>query len=424
MRTSSKYFTQKGVALLAASVAIAITSVMVTEFSTNTTVDFYAAANARDSMKAHFLARSAQNLAHLIIRVQTDVIDRYRKYLGDIQLADYTSMFIGAFGGSHEEARDVASLLGPTAEGEELKGLGLEPGNTFDVTITTEDAKINLNCANGSQQTRENLKTKLEALFYFEVFNPIFENPDAEGYRRDRLTQVTALIDYVDRDRYRFGAPGNPEDYGYENLRDRYEAKNNYLDTVGEIKLIRGVDDRFWSLFGNQFTVYGSCKENVGSLNDPMRIAPIIFLAAKNQDDPVLRDPVRLWLLAKTVAEARQFGVFFDDLSAFAQFVQNPTGSITDLLSGAGLDASSMPAMDPALQQLQGVELDMNKLSQIAEAGPRRTYRVEAVGTVTRVGDGTSVSRRIESVWDSNTQNQNMRDPAYGRGTWVFWREE
>jgi len=423
LRIKSKYFTQKGVALLAASVAIAITSVMVTEFSTNTTIDFYAAANARDSMKAHFLARSAQNLAHLIIRVQTDVIDKYRKYLGDIQIADYTGMFLGAFGGSQEEAQDVAALLG-TAEGEKIKGLGLEPGNTFDVQITTEDSKINLNCANGSQQSRDNLKTKLEALFYFEVFNPIFENPDAEGYRRDRLTQVTALIDYVDRDKYKFDAPGNPEDYGYESLRDDYEAKNNYLDTVGEIKLIRGVDDRFWKLFGKQFTVYGSCKENVGSLDDPMRIAPLIFLAAKNPDDPILRDPARLWLLAKTVAEARQFGVFFDDLSGFAKFVQNPAGSLTDMLAGAGMDSSAMSSVDPALQQLQGVELDTNKLNQIAEAGPRRTYRVEAIGTVTRVGDGTSVTRRIESVWDTNTQNQNMRNPAYGRGAWVFWREE
>ena len=68
---------------------------------------------------------------------------------------------------------------------------------------------------------------------------------------------------------------GTAEDYGYESLKDRYYAKNNYIDTVGELKLVRGVDDRFWTLFGSSFTAYGSCKTNVSALTNSQLIAAV-----------------------------------------------------------------------------------------------------------------------------------------------------
>src|ERR1043165_1317929 len=61
---------QRGVALVAVMVAIAITLVIANEFGTSTTGDLMAAANYRDQMRAHFLARSAMNLSELVIRIQ------------------------------------------------------------------------------------------------------------------------------------------------------------------------------------------------------------------------------------------------------------------------------------------------------------------------------------------------------------------
>ena len=51
---------QRGVALVAVLIAIAITLVISNEFGTSTTTDMIAAANYRDQMRAHFLARSAR----------------------------------------------------------------------------------------------------------------------------------------------------------------------------------------------------------------------------------------------------------------------------------------------------------------------------------------------------------------------------
>lgn len=416
MRRSNRHrrwFTQRGVALIFVTMALALLATATAQFTTEATIDFEAAVNARDDMRAHFLARSGMNLSRLVITVQTDVLDQYRKYIGDIQLADYLPLFMGAFGGSKEDVAFMAEALGGMPA-DEVKGLGLEEGR-FDLTVTTDDGKINMNCARLSGTGLDALRTRLEALVFSEAYDPIFQYEDAEGWRRDRATQVSALIDYVDPDNARDGAPGTPEDYGYESLTKRYDPKNNYIDSVGELKLVRGVDDRFWTLFGDAFTVYGSCKQNVGALQDVNVIAAIIYVSAKDRDDPVLRDPRKLWALASFVAQARMLGILFDDRQAFADFVKDPAAIFGDLL---GQDPSlggnaGLPGGLP-----EGVELDPSLLAQVAEEGPRRTYRVEATAEVGRV------TKRITAVWDKNITRQNVRPPDMGLGAWVFWREE
>lgn len=405
---------------------VAVLVGLIAEHSASTTINYMAAANAREAMRAEFLNRSGANLAELIIRVQTDVLDRNRKFLGDIQLADYTGLFMGAFGGSAEEVKDMSAMLGGF-DGEAIKGLGVSAGQ-FSVEITTEDGKLNMNCANGSETSRKNLRTQLQALLYFEAYNPIFEKPDADGWQRTREEQVSALMDYIDKDTSKNQQRGQSEDYGYQSLDDRYKAKNNYIDTPSELKLVRGVDDRFWTLFGSQFTVYGDCKVNIGAIADAKLIASIIFLAAKSPDDPVVADPQKLWRLAQRVAEARSFGIYFDDLNAFADYVKNPDGALSDLLGGGENGQQPLPGVAAAaegVEPVQGVELDGNKLGQVASSGPRRLYRVEVTSTIGKTPRGEPrFQHKLTAIWDTQVQNQNMRSADYRRGSWVFWREE
>jgi general secretion pathway protein K len=399
---------------------------LVTEFSTSSTVNYVSAINARESMRAQFLNRSGANLAQLIIRVQTDVLDKNRKFLGDIQLADYTGLFMGAFGGSSDEVKDMSAMLGGF-DGEAIEGLGVSAGQ-FDVQITTEDGKLNMNCANGSEASRKNLQTQLESLLYFKAYDPIFETPAADGWNRNREDQVSALMDYIDKDTSKGGQRGSSEDYGYQGLDDRYKAKNNYIDTTTELKLVRGVDDRFWTLFGGQFTVYGDCKVNIGAVQDPKLIASVIFLAAKDPEDPVIKDPEKLWNLAKRVAEARSLGIYFDDLNAFADFVKSPDGALADLLGGSEGGQPVQPGVAQAASQVEpveGVELDQAKLGQVASSGPRRLYRVEVSSSVgTNAFGEPRFQRKLIGIWDTEVQNQNMRSQDYRRGAWVYWREE
>jgi general secretion pathway protein K len=425
---------QRGVALIAVMIAIAITLVITSEFGTSTNGDLLAAANYRDQMRAHFLARSAINLSELVIRVQQRIDNFPDKSISQagIRITDFADQVLLAFCGNPEQVQSMVGL----SPGD-VKGLGVDIGTCGIVArqITTEDDKINVNCANSgiNNTAAKTLQAMIGALIYFPAYDPVFEEADAENYRRDRATQASAIVDYIDSDNARL--TGGPEDYGYENLKDSYKAKNNYIDTAGELQLVRGVDDRFWTLFGPAFTAYGGCKVNLGAVSNTQLIAAIIYLAAKHKNDPMLADPIKLFLLAGMVAQAKQFGMSFNKPQEFIDFVKDP-GAALGLLAGTGSLAGSaagaaLAAGIPALAgQKLGLELDLNALNQIAGTGPRRTYRVEAFGEIERkqkAADGSPVFPAIRStitgVWDTKVVPQHARKPT-PNGAWVFMRED
>lgn len=415
---------ERGVALLVVLTLLAVILGLVTEFSTNSTVNYISAVNGREAMRAQFLNRSGANLAQLVIRVQTDLLDKNRQMLGDIQISELPmlSLMLGAFGSSTAEATELASAFGGF-EAKAIKGLGVAAGR-FDVQITSDDGRLNLNCANGSKASKDNLRSQLAAMFYFEVYDPLFDEPDAEGWDRQRVNLVTSIMDYVDTDTIIDGERGSFEEYGYQTLDDRYKAKNNYIDTVGEIKLARGVDDRFWTLFGDQFTVYGGCKVNIGALADPRLIASLISLSPKDKDDPVVRDPQLLWKLAQRVASARMRDGPFKDINSFAEYVQDPEkGDLSRLVANSV--GGEEPQTPTTQEPIQGVELNLTLLGQIATAGPRRLYRVVVTSSFGQTAEGDPrFTRKLTAIWDTQVQNQNMRTQDYRIGSWVFWREE
>ncbi len=424
-RKRKRMFTQQGVALIAVMLALVGILVMTNDFGTKTNLDAIGAANSRDQMRAHFLAKSSLSLSELVIRLQQR-IDNVKE-LGGVQITEFADMLMTAFGGDKQQ---VGDLLGPL--GTNSKGLGADIG-TFGVSITTDDDKINVNCANARGDTTNALIQRISALYYFPIYDPIFSEPDADGWRRDRDTQTAAIVDYIDLDSARAGQPGAPEDYGYETTKDNYWPKNNQLDTVGEMHLIRGVDDRWWSLFGNAFTVYGGCKTNLSAVTDPKVIASIIFLAADKSEaqSPVLSNPDLLWSLALVVAKAHELGFVFTSTDEFVDFVKDPVGTMSMGLAQASASGGGTTPSLPGLPSgLKGVKLDKLKLDQIATVGPRRTYRIQAWGEVDR-GQAIfpNLRRTITAVWDTHVTPQNYRPPANisgaaPQGAFVFLREE
>lgn len=428
-RKASKRRKQRGIALITVLIAIAITLVISNQFGTTTNIDMIAAANYRDQMRAHFLARSASNLSELVIRLQQR-IDNVKELRGMVQITDFADQVLLAFCGGAEEVQSAVGFNPADA-----KGLGADIGTCgIDGPITTEDDKININCANGNDATAATLKSALDALVFFPAYDPVFEEGDAEGYRRDRAQQVSSIIDYIDSNGQRNRERGTTEDYGYENLKDDYKPKNNYLDTIGELKLARGVDDRFWTLFGQAFTVYGGCKTNLSALSNSQLIAAILYLSAKNPNDPFLQNPQKLFMLAGLVAKAKQFGMTFTTLDDFIDFVKDPAAQVGELAAGGGMAGSAASAaVGQGLMpgEKLGLELDKTKLSQMATTGPRRTYRVRAWGEIERKqknADGSPVYPAIRAtlngVWDTKVVLQNVRKPPAPKGAWVFLRED
>jgi len=427
---------QRGVALLSVMIAIAITIVISNEFGTSTSTDMIAAANYRDEMRAHFLARSATNLAELVVRIQQrmdNLPKSMQQMTGPIQLTDYADQLVLPFCGSDAEVHDAIGFSTSA-----IKGLGADIGTCgFDGPFETEDDKINVNCANVDASWGV-AQSAIGALMYFQAYDTVFDDNDAEGWHRDRAMQNAAILDYIDGNTMHARDRGTTEDYGYESLKDRYYPKNNYIDTPGELKLVRGVDDRFWTLFGPAFTVYGGCKVNLTTLSNPQLIAGLLFLTAKNANDPVLLDQRRLFMLATYVSKARQFGESFNSVQDFVTFVKDPGSSVAMLAGQSGTMAGSaasaavtagLPGLQPG-EQL-GMELDPAKVNQMAFTGPRKTYRIHAYGEIERkqkTKDGKPIyppiRKTVDGVWDMKVVPQNVRKPPVPKGAWVFMKED
>src|ERR1700759_4336895 len=166
---------QRGGALFAVMIAIAIVLVFTNEFGTSTNGDLIAAANYRDQMRSHFLARSAANLSELVIRVQQRIDNVQQLRDSGIRITDFADQVLLAFCGNPEE---VQAAIGFSPS--DAKGLGADVGTCGIVgQITTEDDKLNINCANGNSTVAPTFKLMLDSLIYFPAYDPVFEEPDA-----------------------------------------------------------------------------------------------------------------------------------------------------------------------------------------------------------------------------------------------------
>jgi hypothetical protein len=424
---------QRGVAMIAVLTAIALCLVITNDFGTRTTIDVMQSRNNLDQMRGHFLARSSMNLTELIFRLQNRIDNASGQFqeLEGVMITDYADTLMAAFGGDSEQ---VEGAIGISAD--QVKGLGAGIGE-FGVRIVPIDGKINVNCAADAGKVTL-VATMIQSLIYPPAFDPIFEDEDAEGWRRDRMMQTTAIIDYIDTDTNKSEIRDNKvertsgaEDYGYENLRDTYKPKNQRIDDVSELKLVRGVDDRFWTLFGSAFRAYGTCLINLRALDDPKVIAAVIALSAEDPNDPVLKNPQALWAIANLVITGKQFGFYFTSSDEFIDFVKDPAAKFGELSAAASENGTppptpaggTLPGGITLPPGITGIVLKKDLLEKVSESKPVSNYQVEAWGEVKRQPLVPS-RRTIRAVWNQVHQNQQARNQNAPRGSWFYMREE
>jgi general secretion pathway protein K len=434
----------RGVALIMVSVVIACLGALVSEFSYNARVDLEAAANGRDLLRAEYLARSGVALSRLLIKVQNAVLDPNRKYIGDVQIADFAPYLIRAFGGEADERAGLGALLG--FDSSSLKGMGAGKGASFDVQMTSDDGRLNINCGGGLNDLPRQaaLYGVLSSLFWPPRYNRLFESPDADGQINTRDDVARAIVDWADVDETRFepaqtgraaSSGSGPEDYRYDASRDPYRAHNHFFDTTEEVHLVRGFGDETYGSFAELFTAYGTCKINLGALRPeswPL-IAAVIRGTVKDEkkNDPILTDEVLLAALAQRVIQQAQLLGGFNSVSDFIKLVGDPNQQIDSTptgiaaLTGQQPSTTSSPSSSSSSSSsgVTGVALDPNKVNQVVTTGARRIWRLDSVGLVERTKE-RKVQVHIRAVWDTTHFNQNTTsgDPNDRQGTWVYYR--
>ncbi len=401
---------ESGVALVMVVVVLAIVAVVIAEIGYGAHVDLASARNARDDLRAHYLARSALNLSRLLLKIQEKMIDPNRNFVGDLQILEYAPVLLGAFSGGAADSSGMAEMVGIDLQA--AKGIGLEGGGTFTLDASSEDGKVNVNCggALASQTQKDGLAVALALLFLPAEFNPIFEQPDAEGNHMDRAQMIQAIIDWTDFDETLYGTQESaPEDYRYESLRDPYPTKNQPFDTLEELHLVQGVGDEFMSRLKGSMTVWGGCGTVNVNEADALVLALLIIQYAREPDEfqspQRILEALQLGSYAVTL-RSLLFGMGITDVQQFIDFVQGPEQALGPLI--ALLPPGTLPPPPP------GIAVDQRSLASAITVGKRRVWKLVASAEVGRV------RKRIDAVWDAAKISLAGR----GRGGYVYWREE
>ena len=430
---------QSGVAFLITISSLSLLIALVAQFTYGTTVDSAQAINARDEVRAHYLARSAVSLSRLLIKIQRTFVEPIMQTaqqmlakqmdgqdLGiSLRVTDYATPLLGFFAGSKMETALLSGLIGIDTTG--ATGLGIPTGH-MDAEITNEDGKIDINCGGGSVPTRSQqimVFRLLQALMASPRYNWLFEQRNAEGQFVDRVDLARAIIDWADADEQAFAVDANasgPEDYRYDQRDDPYQAHNNFYDTVEETNLVRGMDPDYAEAFASNFTVYASdpqqkCRVNLASVKGDCTPLVVGLVRAALFPDPSkppldlsILDDNRLYPLASILCERSQ-AVGFGSLDALIGVLNNPAASI----------ARDDPRYQ-LMQNLTGITITEAQLSQVAYVGPPRVYRVVATG------ESGKVKKRIIVILDSKgfLSNPVTNNPAgeQAAGVIQYWREE
>ncbi len=426
---------QRGVAMIIAVVAIAILTVVATEFAYNSRVDLQMATNQRDEIRAYYLARSGIGLSRLLLRFQ--------KQLDGIQIPGLPGLpglpgaqsprGPGGAGGAStmtlqlwRMARVDCHMLrqmvktGPTANAGPItrtnpaafdkefpdvaskmtkRSFGGFEG-CFLATIGDEEEKLNLNKLDASQNLI--LVSRLVDLLSDKRFEFLFEREDSNRVKATPADVVIAIRDWIDEDEIQstlnlaaltMSGVGDPfvrgfsdENSQYDKYTPRYKAKNARLDTLDELYMVHGVNDRFMAAFRDRFTVYPDVNSKLNiNTDDPM----LLYMAILSVSDPVhpdprIRDPVFIDALIQRVRTARMMSMLGMSVTDFVSVIQTSGVAVNPLI----------------LNNVQNNTAVSDKTS---------TFSIKSVG------EAGSVQKTISAV---------VRMDDQGLGRLVYWREE
>jgi type II secretory pathway component PulK len=426
---------QRGVAILMVLICLAIMFPFTASFNYKARVDWQAAINHGDDVRARAIQRGAVQLSVLLFELQRTVFNQkqFRDAAGAMDITQVAPYLMSVFG-STDGAEGLGALVG--LDTSSLNEMALDGGGSFEVRVEAESGKLNINCLaiekDGDNQPRARTIQTLEAMMLPTLFDPMFDEEKADGQRYTRQDVLSSLVDYIDDDNkrfdmYRLAQSSQDEIYRYTQLRDPYQARNARLDSIEELHLVEGIDDDWMSAFGSELTVYGGskCKVNL-NFASPEQIALVLKYAVSNTDRWKTEGENFLLMtmpMANFVIDTRQFSLF-EKLDDFKELVGKPDQAANPfaLLNDGGAEDLTMtlPKIpDPIEVRVKGGERKdtgdkWGGLQDVATVEPERIYRIEIITTV------GSVRKRLSAVYDI----KYARSQSAGEGAWLYYRED
>jgi general secretion pathway protein K len=434
--------------------SVALLYVLAEQSRDEVEVHSMAAFAARDQLLAECQARSAVNLARVVLHAEptirraiTPVLAPIMALMGrglsappQIPIWEQADLLIGPFRGAGGGAQ-LGELAGVDfATAKNLGGLtGLD-----SVRIVDEDAKINVNTLVRSSVAAIFTARQIQGLVASPELNPFFEQRDSDGQFTDRATFFSALVDYIDFDENQFDAnllnanasqsTSGPEDPTfYASLRPPYRRRNAPLDSVEELRLVRGLgDDDLWARIidpdpGNPLrrtvTVWGQGGLNVNTANAQTLLA---LICAFSINAPQCQDPEQAarFITSITMVQALTLSMGIPLFTNAQNFVGTLQGRppLGPMLQQLGFQPFTIPDTG-ALER--NITVESKVFSVYAEASVGRAHtRVHAVvdmrpqpalpSTFIRASGATLAPSGIGQLGVVNAQG----------GTILYWRED
>ena len=258
-------YDERGVALLLALLVLALLVALILEFDAEARREYRDAAAFRDNFKATILTRAAVQAARAVL--QQDL-------LKDKQAGKF-----------YDATTDLwAFPIQKYAIGDGL----------LTAQIEDERSKLNLNdlAATGDPTVRKVKILRVKRLFEFLQINPDL---------------VDAIVDWVDSDDV--PEPAGAETLYYQSLRPAYRTANTPLQTVREIRLIKGITPEIVEKLLRYVTVYPQEGESRVNINT----ADILVLQAL--------DPRITQAMAGEIVQGRPF-ITIQDLDRVGSFAE------------------------------------------------------------------------------------------------------
>ena len=248
---------ERGVALLLVLWITLLLTVIAAGLAVSVRVEGVATLNARGDAEARALAVAGFQRALAEILSPWD----YNALTEDGEAA------LMRLAGGQRSDRQATETAAPTVQRD-----GELPQGAYRYRITDEERRINVNRA-----SRETLVRLMEQVGL------------ASGTERDTIAD--SILDWVDPDpQHRLN--GAEDDY-YQTLSPPYRAKNGPLDTVEELRFIRGVTPEIYELLAPHLTVWGSGQINFNTATREVlhTVAPATapVLLAQRQTQPLVR---------------------------------------------------------------------------------------------------------------------------------------
>jgi len=253
---------KRGVALIMVLGAITVLTVFLTELQQETSAELAAAVAERDALKAEYLAKSGVELTRLLIAAEPTVRAKLGPMLAmmtggkmprQIPIWKFTSQALGIFN-DEMGMTEYGGIFG--LDVKSAKNTGLSEGR-FELEVVDEDGKMNPNMAAGLAGSDFRV-SKIFAFQFGQVQNDLlFQQRDPDGQVSDARTICGAMIDWVDANENLASCDPSPnaspssgaEDNFYQSIGLPYVRKNAPMDSLEELRLVRGIGDDFWATF-------------------------------------------------------------------------------------------------------------------------------------------------------------------------------